>query len=113
MEEGGETVFPNAETKVTGPEWSTCAKAGLAVKTRKGDALLFFRSVPSSHECVSCLRQTLTGLNVDSAVPASRHLPACCAVLSFKQIYCFIQTSAPVMSGLHSFALLLPIVIPH
>lgn len=45
MEEGGETVFPNADTKVTGPEWSECAKKGLAVKTRKGDALLFFRWV--------------------------------------------------------------------
>jgi len=43
VEEGGETVFPNAQTKVTGPEWSECAKNGLAVKTRKGDALLFFR----------------------------------------------------------------------
>ena len=43
VEEGGETVFPNAETKVTGPEWSDCAKKGLAVKTRKGDALFFFR----------------------------------------------------------------------
>lgn len=43
MEEGGETVFPQAETKVTGPEWSDCAKQGLGVKTKKGDALLFFR----------------------------------------------------------------------
>lgn len=44
VEEGGETVFPNAQTKVTGPEWSDCAKQGLAVKTKRGDALLFFRS---------------------------------------------------------------------
>lgn len=43
VEEGGETVFPNAQTKVTGPEWSDCAKQGLAVKTKRGDALLFFR----------------------------------------------------------------------
>lgn len=43
VEEGGETVFPNAQTKVTGPEWSECAKQGLAVKTKRGDALLFFR----------------------------------------------------------------------
>ncbi len=42
-EEGGETVFPEADTKVTGPEWSECAKQGLAVKTKKGDALLFYR----------------------------------------------------------------------
>lgn len=32
-EEGGETVFPNADKKVSGPEWSDCAKHGLAVKT--------------------------------------------------------------------------------
>ena len=45
MDEGGETVFPNAadQDKVTGPEWSDCAKRGLAVKAKKGDALLFFR----------------------------------------------------------------------
>lgn len=46
VDEGGETVFPNAQTKVTGPEWSDCAKNGLAVKTRKGDALLFFSLNP-------------------------------------------------------------------
>ena len=43
VDEGGETVFPNAQTKVSGPEWSDCAKQGLAVKTRRRDALLFFR----------------------------------------------------------------------
>ena len=29
---GGETVFPDAAVKVTGPGWSDCALAGLAVK---------------------------------------------------------------------------------
>lgn len=29
---GGETVFPNAKEKVSGPEWSDCAKKGLGVK---------------------------------------------------------------------------------
>ena len=42
-EEGGETVFPNAEEKSSGREWSACAKKGLAVKSIKGDALLFYR----------------------------------------------------------------------
>ena len=44
-EEGGETVFPNAASKdkVAGGEWSECANKGLAVKTFKGDALLFYR----------------------------------------------------------------------
>ena len=46
VEEGGETVFPNAPDRVTGPEWSDCAQRGLAVKAKKGDALLFFRCRP-------------------------------------------------------------------
>ena len=43
VEEGGETVFPNAAEKVEGDNWSDCAKKGLAVHIVKGDALLFFR----------------------------------------------------------------------
>ena len=43
VEEGGETVFPNSAEKVVGEQWSECARRGLAVKTQKGDALLFFR----------------------------------------------------------------------
>jgi prolyl 4-hydroxylase len=46
VEEGGETVFPNSAEKVEGEQWSECARRGLAVKTQKGDALLFFRCVP-------------------------------------------------------------------
>ncbi|KAK9818424.1 hypothetical protein WJX72_012505 [[Myrmecia] bisecta] len=46
VEEGGETVFPQADTKVSGPEWSECAQQGLAVKTKRGDALLFFSLMP-------------------------------------------------------------------
>ena len=44
-EEGGETVFPNVEPeqRVSGPGWSECAREGLAVKPRRGDALLFYR----------------------------------------------------------------------
>ena len=38
-------MFPAApaEMRVSGPEWSACAKQGLAVKPRRGDALLFYR----------------------------------------------------------------------
>ena len=36
-------MFPLAENKVSGPEWSECARGGAAVKTTKGDALLFYR----------------------------------------------------------------------
>ncbi|ESR32977.1 putative prolyl 4-hydroxylase 4 [Citrus sinensis] len=45
---GGETVFPNAEepprrrTPATNDDLSECAKKGIAVKPRRGDALLFF-----------------------------------------------------------------------
>nr|KJB29290.1 hypothetical protein B456_005G092300 [Gossypium raimondii] len=45
VESGEETVFPNAEGKLSQPKddsWSDCAKNGYAVKPRKGDALLFF-----------------------------------------------------------------------
>ena len=42
-EEGGETVFPLAQNRVSGPGWSECARAGAAVKPRRGDALLFYR----------------------------------------------------------------------
>jgi prolyl 4-hydroxylase len=46
-EEGGETVFPKAQIKTTGPGWSDCAKEGLAVKATKGDALLFYSLKPN------------------------------------------------------------------
>lgn len=42
-EEGGETVFPDAERKVSGSGWSECALKGLANKPVKGDALMFYR----------------------------------------------------------------------
>ncbi len=54
-EEGGETVFPDAEHKVTGSQWSECARKGLAVKPFKGDAIMFYG-------CVPCLGQHLLKL---------------------------------------------------
>jgi prolyl 4-hydroxylase len=48
VEEGGETVFPASADKphaAGGSDsdgWSECAKRGIAVKPRQGDALLFF-----------------------------------------------------------------------
>ncbi|KAI4347638.1 hypothetical protein L6164_008432 [Bauhinia variegata] len=45
VKKGGETVFPDAEGKLSQPKdenWSECAKKGYAVKPEKGDALLFF-----------------------------------------------------------------------
>jgi prolyl 4-hydroxylase len=44
VEEGGETVFPYTTEKphAGDAEWSECARKGVAVKPRAGDALLFF-----------------------------------------------------------------------
>jgi prolyl 4-hydroxylase len=50
VEEGGETVFPWSEPKVTGPQWSECAKEGLAVKPVRGDAVMFFSLNPDGTE---------------------------------------------------------------
>ena len=55
VEEGGETVFPNAEDKVTGKGWSSCAKEGLAVKSLRGDAVLFYSLKPDGEEDPSSL----------------------------------------------------------
>lgn len=46
VEEGGETVFPAADAKVSGPGWSDCARRGLAVKPTKGAAVLFYSLKP-------------------------------------------------------------------
>ncbi|KAK1402936.1 Procollagen-proline 4-dioxygenase [Heracleum sosnowskyi] len=52
--QGGDTVFPKAEEPSGGKssksdaDLSECAKKGIAVKPRKGDALLFFSLHPSA-----------------------------------------------------------------
>jgi prolyl 4-hydroxylase len=53
VDEGGETVFPSAPAadvaslrRPGDPPLSDCAKAGLAVRPRKGDALLFYSLQP-------------------------------------------------------------------
>ncbi|KAL8121680.1 hypothetical protein AgCh_018420 [Apium graveolens] len=54
VEQGGETVFPKAEepsghkSSNSDADLSECAKNGVAVKPRKGDALLFFSLHPSA-----------------------------------------------------------------
>ena len=63
VEEGGETVFPNAAEKVEGDNWSDCAKKGLAVHIVKGDALLFFRfafPVVPIWQVLVCIPSTLS-----------------------------------------------------
>lgn len=49
-EEGGETVFPSASRKVSGPQWSECAREGFAVKPKRGDALLFYSLKPNGQK---------------------------------------------------------------
>ncbi|PIA44681.1 hypothetical protein AQUCO_01700346v1 [Aquilegia coerulea] len=54
VSKGGETVFPQAEEAprrkpaTADDDLSDCAKKGIAVKPRRGDALLFFSLIPSA-----------------------------------------------------------------
>uniref|UniRef100_A0A6M2EF82 procollagen-proline 4-dioxygenase n=1 Tax=Populus davidiana TaxID=266767 RepID=A0A6M2EF82_9ROSI len=54
VEKGGETVFPSAEepsrrkASVSHEDLSECARKGVAVKPRRGDALLFFSLYPTA-----------------------------------------------------------------
>lgn len=52
VEEGGETVFPAAKRNFSSlPYWndlSECAKQGLAVTPKRGDALLFWSMRPDA-----------------------------------------------------------------
>ncbi|XP_037495766.1 probable prolyl 4-hydroxylase 4 isoform X2 [Jatropha curcas] len=54
VEKGGETVFPSAEdaprrkANEGDEDLSECAKKGIAVKPRRGDALLFFSLLPNA-----------------------------------------------------------------
>lgn len=52
VEEGGETVFPNAQGNISDVPWwnelSECGKTGLSVKPKMGDALLFWSMKPDA-----------------------------------------------------------------
>ncbi|KAB2040880.1 hypothetical protein ERO13_D02G098800v2 [Gossypium hirsutum] len=52
VEEGGETIFPNAKGNISAVPWwdelSKCGKGGLAVKPKMGDALLFWSMKPDA-----------------------------------------------------------------
>lgn len=52
VEEGGETVFPDAKTNFSSVPWwnelSECGKQGLSVKPKMGDALLFWSMRPDT-----------------------------------------------------------------
>lgn len=63
--EGGETVFPNAADKSTGPEWSKCAQQGLAVKAYKGDALMFYSLKPDGSTDTASLHGSCPTLQGD------------------------------------------------
>ncbi|XP_076927866.1 putative prolyl 4-hydroxylase 4 [Bidens hawaiensis] len=60
VEKGGETVFPSAEEtsrhKTPKPDdLSECAQKGIAVKPKKGDALLFFSLYPNANTDIMSL----------------------------------------------------------
>lgn len=52
VEEGGETIFPNAKVNsslvLNDEKFSSCAKGKLAVKPKMGDALLFWSMRPDA-----------------------------------------------------------------
>lgn len=52
VEEGGETIFPDANVNSSSLSWynelSECARKGLAVKPKMGDALLFWSMKPDA-----------------------------------------------------------------
>ncbi|XP_010266901.1 PREDICTED: probable prolyl 4-hydroxylase 3 [Nelumbo nucifera] len=52
VEEGGETVFPNAKGNISSVPWwnelSECGKRGLSVKPKMGDAILFWSMRPDA-----------------------------------------------------------------
>ncbi|KAL9448955.1 hypothetical protein AB3S75_010985 [Citrus x aurantiifolia] len=52
VEEGGETLFPAAKANFTSVPWwndlSECAKKGLSIKPKRGDALLFWSIRPDA-----------------------------------------------------------------
>ncbi|XP_057435101.1 probable prolyl 4-hydroxylase 3 [Lotus japonicus] len=52
VEEGGETIFPAAKANFSSVPWyndlSVCAKKGLSVKPKRGDALLFWSIRPDA-----------------------------------------------------------------
>ncbi|KAH9662543.1 putative prolyl 4-hydroxylase 10 [Citrus sinensis] len=52
VEEGGETVFPNAQGNISAVPWwnelSECGKTGLSIKPKMGDALLFWSMKPDA-----------------------------------------------------------------
>ncbi|GMH32459.1 hypothetical protein BSKO_00293 [Bryopsis sp. KO-2023] len=53
--EGGETVFPRADRRSSGPGWSACARAGMSVKPIKGDAVMFYSLFPNGTADASSL----------------------------------------------------------
>lgn len=52
VEEGGETVFPSANMNISAVPWwnelSECAKQGLSLKPKMGNALLFWSTRPDA-----------------------------------------------------------------
>jgi len=63
-DDGGETVFPNAEGSIQneGDHWSPCARKGLAVKAVRGDAVMFYSLKPDGSLDPSSLHESCPAL---------------------------------------------------
>lgn len=77
VEEGGETIFPAAKANFSSVPWwndlSECARKGLSVKPKMGDALLFWSMRPDATLDPSSLHgeklfKTVTGSAVNTVI---------------------------------------------
>ncbi|GAU41257.1 hypothetical protein TSUD_97930 [Trifolium subterraneum] len=78
VEEGGETVFPAAKANFSSVPWwndlSECARKGLSVKPKMGDALLFWSMRPDATLDTSSLHEPIDNLGpVDTRTTSPLH----------------------------------------
>lgn len=92
VEEGGETVFPSAKFNSSSlphyNELSDCAKQGLSVKPRMGDALLFWSMKPDGTQDPTSLHGEVyassKGLVLSLFAPSSLTWFSCLKAFSVK-----------------------------
>jgi hypothetical protein len=73
VEEGGETVFPSAKVNSSSiPDYdklSECAKRGISVKPKMGDALLFWSMMPDGTLDPASLHGEILILDLTTSFP--------------------------------------------
>uniref|UniRef100_A0A0D3FCB9 procollagen-proline 4-dioxygenase n=1 Tax=Oryza barthii TaxID=65489 RepID=A0A0D3FCB9_9ORYZ len=91
VEEGGETIFPDANVNSSSLPWynelSECARKGLAVKPKMGDALLFWSMKPDATLDPLSLHGQFSDLSagvVLSSKETNGHQPSGCMSVSTK-----------------------------